>query len=65
VPNFEKPFIIHVDASNLGLGAVLMQESGEKLEHQFGCFLKSSTIHKISILPVKSGSYTHIILKAF
>ena len=36
--DFEEPFIIHVDASDSGLGAVLMQESGENLEHPIGYF---------------------------
>ena len=36
--DLEKPFIIHVDANDLGLGAVLMQESTEKLEHLIGYF---------------------------
>ena len=38
MPDFEKPFIIHVDASDMGLGAVQMQESAEKLEHPIGYF---------------------------
>ena len=38
--NFEKPFIIHVDASDLGVGAVVMQENIHKLEHPICYFSK-------------------------
>ena len=33
IPNFKKPFIMYVDASDLGEGVVLMQEDVHRLEH--------------------------------
>ena len=40
MPDFKKPFIIHVDASDLGEVAVLMQGDVHKLEHPICYFSK-------------------------
>ena len=40
MPDFKKPFIIYVDATDLGVGAVLMQEDVHKLEHPICYFSK-------------------------
>jgi len=40
MPDFKKPFIINVGASDVGVGAVLMQEDVHKLEHPICYFSK-------------------------
>ena len=40
IPNFKKPFIMYVDASDLGEGVVLMQEDVHRLEHPICYFLR-------------------------
>ena len=38
MPHFQKPFIIYVDASDMGVGAILMQEDDHKFEHPISYF---------------------------
>ena len=38
MPNFEKPFLLTVDASDISAGAVLLQEDQEKIEHPISYF---------------------------
>ena len=38
-PNFSKPFILTIDASDVGAGAVLMQEDSRGLDHPLSYFL--------------------------
>ena len=37
-PNFSKPFILTIDASDVGAGAVLMQEDSRGLDHPLSYF---------------------------
>ena len=37
-PNFSKPFILTIDASNVGMGAVLMQEDSHGIDHPLTYF---------------------------
>jgi len=37
-PDFDKPFILTVDASDVGAGAVLLQEDGNGVDHPIGYF---------------------------
>ena len=39
-PNFDKPFYVAVDASNVRSGAVLLQEDGQGVEHPICYFSK-------------------------
>ena len=38
IPQFDKPFILMVDASDIGVGAVLVQEDHHSLEHPIAYF---------------------------
>lgn len=44
MPDFRKHFIMYVDASKLGVGAVLMQEDDCKLEQPIGYFSQKFSI---------------------
>ena len=50
-PDFEKSFVLHCDASELGLGAVLYQKQGNKLK-VISYASKTST-------PAQKISYVH------
>jgi len=58
-PNYTRPFELHVDASNKGLGAVLYQESdGTKSVISFGCSGLSKleakySAHRLEFLALK------------
>ena len=42
-PNFDKPFFLAVDASNVGAGGVLMQEDEQGVEHPVSYYSKKFT----------------------
>ena len=37
-PDFKKPFVLTVDASDVGVGAVLLQEDFKGIDHPIGYF---------------------------
>ena len=37
-PDFDKPFVLTVDASGVGAGAVLLQEDSKGIDHPIGYF---------------------------
>ena len=37
-PDFDKPFILAVDASNVGVGVVLLQKDSKGVDHPIGYF---------------------------
>jgi len=39
MPDFMKPFILTIDASDFGVGAVLLQEDTKGIEHPIGYFI--------------------------
>ncbi len=52
-PDFMKQFILKVDASDVAVGSVLLQEDDEKLEHPIGYFSRSSTFTRKTTLLLK------------
>lgn len=42
-PDFNRPFVLSVDASQVGAGAMLMQQGEEEMEHQVPYFSKTFT----------------------
>lgn len=45
-PNFERPFLLAVDASAYGAGAVLLQEDIKGIEHPVSYFSKKFNRHQ-------------------
>ena len=41
-PNYDKPFMLTVDASDVGVRAVLLQEDCNGVDHPIGYFLLKS-----------------------
>lgn len=46
--NFSLPFMVQVDASTLGAGAVLLQDSEHGLPHPLGFFSMKSKQHQLN-----------------
>ena len=45
-PNFDQQFKLYVDASDIGLGAVLLQEDVEGQDHRICFFSRKSNCHQ-------------------
>jgi len=45
-PNFDEPFTLYVDASDIGAGAVLCQADGKGIDHPVCFFSKKFTVEK-------------------
>ncbi len=45
-PNIERPFLLAVDASAYGAGAVLLQEDVKRIEHPVSYFSKKFNRHQ-------------------
>ena len=70
IPDFEKPFILYVDASQVGIGGVLMQEH-EGVEHPVGYYSRKllpyqcsySTIEKEALGLIMSLNHFDVYVK--
>ncbi len=49
-PNYERPFLLAVDASAYGAGAVLLQEDVKGIEHPVSYLKKKSIVISMRIL---------------
>ena len=52
-PNYDKPFKLAVDASDMGIGSVLLQEGDEGIDHPVCYFSKKFNKHQVNYSTVE------------
>ena len=60
-PNFDKQFKLYVDASDLGMGAVLLQEDSVEVDHPVCYYSKKFDLHKRSYLTVEKETLALVL----
>ena len=61
-PDFHKPFLLMVDASDIGAGAVLMQRDEKDIEHPICYFSRKLTHTRRTILLLKKRPWLYSLL---
>ena len=61
VPNFEKQFKLYVDTSDLGMGAILLQEDPSRVDHPVCYYSKMFDSHQRNYLTVEKETLAMIL----
>ena len=60
-PDFSKPFKLATDASDVGVGAVLLQEDGEGMDHPVSYFSKKLARHQLNYSTIEKEALALIL----
>jgi len=64
-PNFEKPFKLQVDASDIGIGAVLLQEGHHGIDHPVCYFSFKFNKHQVNYSTTERDVGSSVVVTAF